>query len=93
MNQTMLMRATALVLRSEAGHVPGSVRRTKDTEDDDAAALPTHSLDVSYQAAAGTSPGSIYQSEGIPIHRYLILKTVQSIVVYCLTFLRFITET
>jgi hypothetical protein len=33
-----------------------------------------------------TSPGSMYESEEIPIHGYFTLKTIESKVVYCLTF-------
>jgi hypothetical protein len=62
------------------------VRWTKDTEDNDVAAPSTHSLDAAYQAAAATSSGSMHESEEIPIHGYLTLKTIESKVVYCLTF-------
>jgi hypothetical protein len=61
-------------------------RRTKDTEDDDVAAPCTHSLDASYQAAAATSSGGMHEREEIPIHGCLTLKTIESKVVYCLTF-------
>jgi hypothetical protein len=74
---------------SQIGGRPRSrkrVRRTKDTEDDDVAAPSTHSLDASYQAAAVTSSDGIHESEEIPIHGYLTLKTIKSKVVYCLTF-------
>jgi hypothetical protein len=46
----------------------------------------THSLNVSYQATAATSSGGVQESEEIPIHGYLTLKTIDSKVVYCLTF-------
>jgi len=46
----------------------------------------THSLNVSYQATAATSSVSMQESEEIPIHGYLTLKTIESKVVYCLTF-------
>ena len=58
----------------------------KDTEDDYVAAFPTHSLDAPYQAAKATTSGSIHESEEIHIHGYLTLKTIESKVVYCLTF-------
>jgi hypothetical protein len=61
------------------------VRRTKDTEDNDVE-TPTHSLNVSYQAIAASLSGSMQESEEIPIHGYLTLKTIESKVVYCLTF-------
>ncbi|KAH6675955.1 hypothetical protein B0J14DRAFT_587704, partial [Halenospora varia] len=62
------------------------VRQTKDTKDNDVAAPFTHSLNVSCQATAATSSGKIQESEEIPIHGYLTLKTIESKVVYCLTF-------
>lgn len=62
------------------------VRWTKDTEDNDVEAPSTHSLDVSCQAAAATSSGSMHESEEIPIHGYFTLKTIESKVAYCLTF-------
>lgn len=74
---------------SQIGGRPRSrkrVRRTKDTEDDDVATPSTHSLDASYQAAAGTSSSGMHESEEIPIHGYFTLKMVQSKVVYYLTF-------
>ena len=46
----------------------------------------THFLNVPYQATAATSSGSMQESEEIPIHGYLTLKTIESKVVYCLTF-------
>jgi hypothetical protein len=46
----------------------------------------THSLNVSCQAIAATSSVSMQESEEIPIHGYLTLKTIESKVVYCLTF-------
>jgi hypothetical protein len=62
------------------------VRRTKDTGDNDVEAPSTHYLDVSDQAIAATSSGSMQESEEIPIHGYFTLKTIASKVVYCLTF-------
>lgn len=62
------------------------VRRTKDTEHNDVETPSTYSLNVSYQAIAATSSGSMQESEAIPIHGYLTLKTIESKVVYCLTF-------
>jgi hypothetical protein len=46
----------------------------------------THSLIVSYQATAATSSVSMQESEEIPIHGYLTLKSVESKVVCCLAF-------
>lgn len=48
--------------------------------------LPTRSLSVSCQAITVTSSISIQENEKIPIHRYLTLKTIESKIVYCLTF-------
>ncbi|CAG8978009.1 hypothetical protein HYALB_00000679 [Hymenoscyphus albidus] len=62
------------------------VRRTKDTGDCNAAAYPTHSLDVPCQAAEAISSGSMQESEEIPIHGSFTLKIVESKVLYCLTF-------
>lgn len=62
------------------------VRRTKDNENNGVQAYPTHSIDASYQAAAATSCGSVQESEEIPIHGYFTLKSIESKVVYCLTF-------
>ena len=62
------------------------VRWTKDTMDNGVEAPSTYSLDVSYQAAVATSPDSMHESEEIPIHGYFTLKTIESKVVYCLTF-------
>jgi hypothetical protein len=52
-------------------------RRAKDTGHNDIETTSTHSLSAS---------GSIQESEEIPIRGYLILKTIESKVVYCLTF-------
>src|SRR5258706_4887339 len=38
------------------------------------------------QATVATSSGSMQESEEIPIHGYLTLKTIESKVMYCLTF-------
>ncbi|KAF4618980.1 hypothetical protein G7Y89_g14868 [Cudoniella acicularis] len=54
------------------------VRRTKDTKDNDVAALPTHSLDTSYQTIVATSSSGILESEEIPIHGYFTLKSIES---------------
>ncbi|RDL30225.1 uncharacterized protein BP5553_10503 [Venustampulla echinocandica] len=62
------------------------VRRAKDTKPNDVETPSTKSLDILYQAAAATSPRGIHESEEIPIHGYLTLKTIESKVVYCLTF-------
>jgi hypothetical protein len=74
---------------SQIGGRPRSlkrVRRTMDTEDDGVAVPATHSFDASNRAAAVASSGGMHTSEEIPIHGYLTLKTVESKVVYCLTF-------
>jgi hypothetical protein len=68
---------------------PGSwkqMRQTKNTEDNEVAALSTYSFNAVYQTAAATLSDSIYKSKEIPIYRYLTLKTIKSKVVYCLTF-------
>jgi hypothetical protein len=62
------------------------VRPAKDTEHNEVETPSTHPLNISYQAIAATSSGSIQESEEIPIHGYLKLKTIESKVVYCLTF-------
>jgi hypothetical protein len=65
------------------------------TEPDDPANLtpdkveedsPTSSVDVLNQATAATLSGAVQESEEIAIHRCLTLKTLQSEVLYCLTF-------
>jgi hypothetical protein len=61
-------------------------RRMKDTEHNDVETPSTHSLNISYQAITATSSSSMQESEEIPIHGYLTLKTMESKVVYCLTF-------
>jgi hypothetical protein len=67
-------------------HFRKRARRAKDTEHNDVETTSTHSLSISYQATAATSSGSIQESEEIPIRGYLTLKTIESKVVYCLTF-------
>ena len=49
------------------------VRWVKDTKDNGVEAPSTHSLDISCQAAAATSPDSMHESEEIPIHGYFTL--------------------
>jgi hypothetical protein len=49
---------------------------------------PTHSLDVSCQAAAVASSSSTQESKEIPVHGFFTLKTVASKVMYCVTFLK-----
>jgi len=67
-------------------HFRKRARRAKDTEHNDIETPSRHSLSVSYQATVATLSGSIQESEEIPIHGYLTLKTIESKVVYCLTF-------
>lgn len=67
-------------------HSRKRVCRTKGTEDEDVEAPSIPYLDVSDQAIAETSSGSMQKSEEIPIHGYFTLKTNASEVVYCLTF-------
>ena len=55
-------------------------------EHDDVESPSTHTLDVSYQATAATSSVNMQESEEIPIRGYLTLKTIESKVVYSLTF-------
>jgi hypothetical protein len=55
-------------------------------EHNDVETTSTHALSVSYEATTATSSGSIRESEEIPIRGYLTLKTIESKVVYCLTF-------
>ncbi|KAH6672626.1 hypothetical protein B0J14DRAFT_78188 [Halenospora varia] len=62
------------------------VKRAKDMEHNDMETPSTHSLNVSYQATAAASSVSMQESGEIPIHGYLTLKTIESKVVYCLTF-------
>lgn len=62
------------------------VKRSKDAKPSDIETPSTHSLNVSCQGIAATSSVSTQESEEIPIHRYLTLKTIESKVVYCLTF-------
>jgi hypothetical protein len=67
-------------------HSRKRARRAKNREHSDVETTSTHSLGVSYRATAATSSGSIRESEEIPILGYLTLKTIESKVVYCLTF-------
>lgn len=67
-------------------HFRKRARRGKDTEHNDIETASTHSLSVSYQATTATSSSSIRESEEIPIRGYLTLKTIESKVMYCLTF-------
>jgi len=62
------------------------IKRAKDMEHDDVESPSTHTLDVSYQATAATSSVNMQESEEIPIRGYLTLKTIESKVVYSLTF-------
>lgn len=62
------------------------VKRAKDMEHNDMETPSTYSLNVSYHATTATSSVSIQESEEIPVHGYLTLKTIESKVVYCLTF-------
>ncbi|KAH8650362.1 hypothetical protein BGZ60DRAFT_534447 [Tricladium varicosporioides] len=61
-------------------------RRTKNTEDNNITAPFTHSLGTLYQTITVTSSSDILKSEEIPIHGYFTLKSIESKVVYCLTF-------
>jgi len=70
---------------SEMRHSPRSRKRVKRAKDNDVEIPSTHSLNVSYQATAATSSVSMQESEEIPIHGYLTLKTIKSKVVYYLT--------
>ena len=62
------------------------VKRAKDMEANDSETSSTCSLNVSHQATAASSSISIQESEEIPIHGYLTLKTFESKLQYCLTF-------
>jgi hypothetical protein len=55
---------------------------TDDVEEDS----PISSVDVPSRAVAATLSGAEQESEEIAVHGYLILKTHQSQVLYCLTF-------
>ncbi len=61
-------------------------KRAKNTEHNDVKTPFTHSLSVSDQVTTATSSGSMQKSEEISIHEYLALKTIESKVVYGLTF-------
>lgn len=61
------------------------VRRAKDIERNGIGTPSIQALNISYQAVAATSP-NMHESEEIPIHGSLTLKTVGSRVIYCLTF-------
>jgi hypothetical protein len=67
-------------------HPRKRLRRAKHTKHNDVEIPSTHALDVSYQATTATSSVSMQESEEVPIHGYLTLKTIESKVVYCLTF-------
>ncbi len=62
------------------------VRRAKDVDYNDIETHSTHSLNVSYQACAAHSSGSMQESEQIPIQGYFTLETIGSKVVYHFTF-------
>jgi len=49
-----------------------------------APSAPSH--EFAHQAAASTSPGSMYESDRIPVRRYLTLRAEESRVEYCFTF-------
>jgi hypothetical protein len=73
----------------EMRHPPRSrkrVKRPKGTEPNDMEITPTQSLNVSCQAIAATPSIDMQESEEIPIRGYLTLKTIDSEVVYSLTF-------
>jgi hypothetical protein len=74
---------------SQIGRRPRSrkwVGRTKVMEDNEVAALSTYSINALHQATADTSSSGMQESEEIPIRGYLTLKTMESKVIYCLTF-------
>ncbi len=62
------------------------VRRAKDTEHNDMVSTSTPSLNFSCQAVTASPSDGVQESEEIPVHGYLTLKTIESKVVYCLTF-------
>jgi hypothetical protein len=62
------------------------VGRAKNTEDTDVETPSTLVHNVSYQAIAAIPSSSRQDSEEVPIHGFLTLKTIESKVVYCLTF-------
>jgi len=62
------------------------VKQGKDREPNKVEIPSTQSLNVSCQAIAATSSVSMQESEEIPIRGYLTLKTIESKVMYCLTF-------
>ncbi|KAE9373826.1 hypothetical protein N431DRAFT_456560 [Stipitochalara longipes BDJ] len=78
--------AGAPILNWDSNGARKRARRMKNMEDDDVAALSTRSHNTSCEAAIATSSSGTHESEEIPIHGYLTLKTVDSKVVYCLTF-------
>jgi hypothetical protein len=69
------------------------VRQANDTKYNDVKTPFTHSFNVLYYATAATLSGSIQESEEIPIHRYLTIKTIESKVMNCHIFSRIITRT
>jgi hypothetical protein len=74
---------------SEMRHLTRSrkrVKRAKDREPNEAKTPSTQPLNVSCQAITATSSVGMQESEEIPICGSLVLKTVGSRVIYCLTF-------
>jgi hypothetical protein len=74
---------------SEIQHPPHSRKRfkqAKDTEHNVVENSSTHSLNVSCKAIPATPSVSVPESEEIPIVGHLTLKSINSKVVYCLTF-------
>jgi hypothetical protein len=62
------------------------VRRAKDTEYNDVESTSPHPLNVSCQAITASPSDVMQESEEILIYGCLTLKTIESRVVYCLTF-------
>ena len=67
-------------------HSRKRIRRTKDRARNDVDGPSTYPLDVSYHATAVASSSRTQESEEMPIHGYFTLKTIESKVIYCLTF-------
>jgi hypothetical protein len=62
------------------------VKQAKDTKHNEVETPSTYSLNVLHHAIAATSSGSMQESEEIPIHEYLTLRTIGSKVMYYIAF-------
>lgn len=72
--------------RGSRRHSRKRFRRMKDTARNDVKENPPHLVNSLCESAATTPSSSTEESEEMPVHGFLKLRTVGSKVVYCLTF-------